>query len=628
MKVIFKGIGKLFGWIGKGINILRQVITNLLFFVVIGAWLFIFNESSKGPELPEKAALVLDISGPIVERQTPVNAYNELVKGALGQPPAQETVLFDVVDTIRAAAKDDRITGLVLNLKEMQETSLTKMRYIAKAITEFKQTGKPVVAIGEHYKQSQYYLSSYADTIYMAPDGGVMLQGYGTYSLYYKSLLEKLNVNTHVFRVGTYKSFVEPYTLDGMSDAAREANSVWLNQLWGAYTSDVAANREIDASVMTPKLDTLIEQFKAVDGDWAQLNLNQGLVDELLSRPALRQRLMDLFGDNKEHSFNQISYYDYQPTVKDPMIAPEGDELDPTAPVNQVAVVVASGAIMDGPQQNNNVGGDTTAALLRNARFDENVKAVVLRVDSPGGSAFASEVIRNEVDALKAAGKPVVVSMSSVAASGGYWISASADKIMAQPTTITGSIGIFAIMTTFEKGLEKMGVYSDGVGTTPFAGVGVTRELPEGVSELFQISIENGYHRFINLVSQSRHMTLEQADKVAQGRVWTGQDALKLGLVDALGDFDDAVDSAAELADIGDNYQIEWMKQPLSPFEMFMKDISGQAKLWITEAMWGSVPEALQPVSQQVVTDLTTLGNFNDPKGQYAFCINCLNIEK
>ncbi|GAL07502.1 signal peptide peptidase SppA [Photobacterium aphoticum] len=226
----------------------------------------------------------------------------------------------------------------------MQETSLTKMRYIAKAITEFKQTGKPVVAIGEHYKQSQYYLSSYADTIYMAPDGGVMLQGYGTYSLYYKSLLEKLNVNTHVFRVGTYKSFVEPYTLDGMSDAAREANSVWLNQLWGAYTSDVAANREIDASVMTPKLDTLIEQFKAVDGDWAQLNLNQGLVDELLSRPALRQRLMDLFGDNKEHSFNQISYYDYQPTVNDPMIAPEGDELDPTASVNQVAVVVASGA--------------------------------------------------------------------------------------------------------------------------------------------------------------------------------------------------------------------------------------------------------------------------------------------
>ncbi|MGF1686258.1 signal peptide peptidase SppA [Photobacterium japonica] len=628
MKVIFRGIGKLFGWIGKGINILRQVLTNLLFFVVIGAWLFIFNESSKEPELPEKAALVLDIAGPIVEQRSPVNTFDTLAGNALGQPPVQETVLFDVVETLRTAATDDRITGLVLNLKNMQETSLTKMRYIAKAIEEFKQTGKPVVAIGEHYKQSQYYLSSYADTVFMAPDGGVMLQGYGTYSLYYKTLLEKLNVNTHVFRVGTYKSFVEPYTLDGMSDAAREANGVWLNQLWDAYTSDVANNRQIETSVMTPELDQLIEQFKAVDGDWAQLNLSQGMVDELLSRPALRQRLIDLFGDNNEHSFNQISYYDYQPTLNDPMTSQDGDALDPEAEIQHIAVVVASGAIMDGPQKQGNVGGDTTAALLRNARYDDSVKAVVLRVDSPGGSAFASEVIRNEVVALKEAGKPVVVSMSSVAASGGYWIAASADKIMAQPTTITGSIGIFAIMTTFEKGLEKMGVYSDGVGTTPFAGVGVTRELPEGVAELFQISIENGYQRFINLVSQSRDMTLAQTDKVAQGRVWTGQDALKLGLVDALGDFDDAVASAVELANIGDNYQLEWMAQPLTPFELFMKDISGQAKLWVTEAMWGSVPTALQPVSQQVVTDLTTLGNFNDPKGQYAFCINCLNIEK
>lgn len=431
----------------------------------------------------------------------------------------------------------------------MSETNLTKLRYIAKALEEFKESGKPVYAIGDHYKQSQYYLSSYADKVFMSPDGGVMLTGYGSYTLYYKSLFEKLNVNTHVFRVGTYKSFVEPYTLDGMSDEAREANTAWLNQLWGAYTSDVAKNRQIDASTLTPELDQFVVELKSVDGDFAKLSEKMGLVDELVNRPQLRKQLIDAFGENDDHSFNQISYYDYQPTIGDIQLPSD----------NQIAVVVASGAIMDGTQQRGNVGGDTTAALLREARLDDKVKSVILRVDSPGGSAFASEVIRNEVDALKAAGKPVVVSMSSVAASGGYWISSSADKIMAQPTTITGSIGIFAILTTFEKGLEKMGVYSDGVGTTPFSGVGVTRELPEGIAEIFQLGIENGYQRFIGLVSQNRDMTLEQADSVAQGRVWTGKDALALGLVDELGDFDDAVASAAELATLGEDYEVRWM---------------------------------------------------------------------
>ncbi|MGF1723403.1 signal peptide peptidase SppA [Photobacterium nomapromontoriensis] len=617
MKVIFKGIGTLFRWMGKFINFTRQVIVNLLFFIIIGGWLFIINQSAKGPELPEHAALVLDLAGPIVEQRSAINPVDAITNNALGQPPEQENVLFDIVDTVRTAATDDRITGLILNLKGMPETSLTKLRYIAKAIEEFKQTGKPVYAYGDNYKQSQYYLSSYADTIFMSPDGGVLLQGYGTYSLYYKSLLEKLKINTHVFRVGTYKSFVEPYTLNGMSDAAREANTVWLNQLWNAFTSDVARNRSIDTAVISPDLDNFIEQFKAVDGDFAKLNLDMGLVDELITRPQLSQKMIEAFGSDGNHSFNKISYYEYLPTLL-PTEIPTSD--------NQIAVVVASGAIMDGVQQQGNVGGDTTAALLREARFDDNVKAVLLRVDSPGGSAFASEVIRNEVDALKQAGKPVVVSMSSVAASGGYWISASADKILADPTTITGSIGIFAIMTTFEKGLEKMGINSDGVGTTPFTGVGVTRALPDGIAEIFQLGINHGYQRFIGLVSQYRDMSLAQADSVAQGRVWTGQDALELGLVDELGDFDDAVASTAELANLDNNYQLRWMAMPLSPFEFFMQQFTADAKVWMTEVIWGGVPEALQPVSQQVVTDLTTLSNFNDPKGQYAFCINCLNL--
>ncbi|MCG7585392.1 signal peptide peptidase SppA, partial [Photobacterium sp. OFAV2-7] len=502
MKVVLKGIGKLFRAIWKLISFTRQLILNLIFLFVIGLLFFAFNQSGEQPALPKEAALVLDLSGPIVEQRTYINPIDQLASNALGHPPVQENVLFDIVDTIRAASTDNRITGLVLNLKGMAETNLTKLRYIAKAVEEFKQAGKPVYAVGDNYKQSQYYLSSYADKVFMSPDGGVLLTGYGSYTLYYRSLLEKLDVNTHVFRVGTYKSFVEPYTRDGMSAQAREANTVWLNQLWGAYTADVAKNRHIDAAALTPELNQFVKQLKAVNGDFAKLSLEMGLVDELINRPLLNQKLIEQFGSDGENSFNQISYYDYQPTLF------SNDLPSP----NQVAVVVASGAIVDGKQRQGTVGGDSTAALLREARLDDDVKAVILRVDSPGGSAFASEVIRSEVDALKLAGKPVVVSMSSLAASGGYWISSSADKILAQPTTITGSIGIFAILTTFEKGLEKMGVYSDGVGTTPFSGVGVTRELPKGVAEVFQLGVEHGYQRFIGLVSQHRNMSLAQAE--------------------------------------------------------------------------------------------------------------------
>lgn len=617
MKVVLKGIGKLFRAIWKLISFTRQLILNLFFLFVIGLLFFAFNQSGEQPALPKEAALVLDLSGPIVEQRTYVNPIDQLASNALGQPPVQENVLFDIVDTIRAASTDNRITGLVLNLKGMAETNLTKLRYIAKAIDEFKQAGKPVYAIGDNYKQSQYYLSSYADKVFMSPDGGVLLTGYGSYSLYYKSLLEKLDVNTHVFRVGTYKSFVEPYTRDGMSTEAREANTIWLNQLWGAYTSDVAKNRHIDATALTPELDSFVEQLKAVNGDFAKLSLEMGLVDELINRPLLSQKLIEQFGSDGDNSFNQISYYDYQPTLFN---------RDLPSP-NQIAVVVASGAIVDGNQRQGTVGGDSTAALLREARLDDEVKAVILRVDSPGGSAFASEVIRSEVDALKLAGKPVVVSMSSLAASGGYWISSSADKILAQPTTITGSIGIFAILTTFEKGLENMGVYSDGVGTTPFSGVGVTRELPEGVAEVFQLGVEHGYQRFIGLVSQYRDMSLAQADKIAQGRVWTGQDALQLGLVDQLGDFDDAIAATVELAKL-DSYELRWMEEPLSPAELLLQEFASEASTKLAAMVFGQVPAALRPVTQQVVTDFTTLSNFNDPKGQYAFCLNCSNIEK
>ncbi|WP_261857244.1 signal peptide peptidase SppA [Photobacterium sanguinicancri] len=618
MKMLFKGIGKIFRALWKLLSFTRQLILNLFFLAFVGIIIFAFTQGTEEPVQATKSALVLDLAGPIVEQRSIISPVDQLTSNALGRPQVQENVLFDIVDTIRHASTDNNITGLVLNLKDMAGTNLTKLRYIAKAINEFKEAGKPVYAFGDNFSQSQYYLASYADKVFMSPDGGVLLTGYGSYTLYYRSLLDKLDVNTHVFRVGTYKSFVEPYTRDSMSDAAREANTAWLNQLWGAYTQDVAANRQIEASALSPELDDFVKQLKAVNGDFAKLTLNMGLVDELVSRPLLLQKLVDAFGSDDNDSFKQISYYDYMPTVM-PAELPSS---------NKIAVVVASGAIVDGDgRQQGTIAGDTTAAMLRDARLDDNVKAVILRVDSPGGSAFASEVIRNQVDALKQAGKPVVVSMSSLAASGGYWISSSADKIIAQPTTITGSIGIFAILTTFEKGLEKMGVYNDGVGTTPFAGVGVTRELPEGVAQVFQLGVEHGYQRFIGLVSQYRNMSLDQADHIAQGRVWTGKDAMDLGLVDQLGDFDDAIAAAANLAEL-DSYELQWITEELTPAELFLQSFTAKINVHLHNILLGQVPSALQPVAHQVATDLTTLNNFNDPKGQYAFCLNCTNSEK
>ncbi|HIF9220848.1 TPA: signal peptide peptidase SppA [Photobacterium damselae] len=613
MKTIFKGIGRVCKAIWNLLSFTRQLVLNLIFLILVGALFFAFYQGDKDTETqPQPGALVLDLSGPIVEQKDPVNPVDSLLSEAMGKEPQQENVLFDIVEAIRAASGDNDIKGLVLNLQNMPETSLTKLRYIAKAITDFKQSGKPVYAYGDNFSQSQYYLASYADKVFMSPDGAILLTGYGSYTLYYKSLLEKLDVTTHVFRVGTYKSAIEPYIRDNMSDAAKEANTAWLNQLWQTYTSDVAKNRNIDAAELTPKLPDFIAALKSVDGDFAKLSVKLGLVDSLMTHPEMTQEFEKTFGTDQDHNFNQISYYDYLASLTDINVPSK----------NKIAVVIASGAIIDGPQRPGTTGGDTTAELLREARFDNNVKAVILRVDSPGGSAFASELIRNEVDALQKAGKPVVVSMSSVAASGGYWISSSADKIIANPTTITGSIGIFAVMTTFEKGLNKLGIYNDGVGTTPFAGVGMTRALPQGVGEIFQLGVDHGYQRFIGLVSKYRHMSLAQVDKIAQGRVWTGADAKRLGLVDELGDFDTAISAAVDLAKIND-YQIEWMQQPLSPMEMFLQQFTTEAKTQLLTMVLGDMPKAITPVTEKISADLTSLANFNDPKGQYAFCLNC-----
>ncbi|HAS6021509.1 TPA: signal peptide peptidase SppA [Vibrio vulnificus] len=613
MKSLFKLIGLVFKGIWKAITFVRLALTNLIFLLSVALVYFIyFYGHDTQPQVEQPSALVLNLSGPIVEQSLYINPMDSFTSSLFGEEIPKENVLFDVVDTIRYAKDDEKITGLVLSLRDMPETNLTKLRYIAKALNEFKASGKPIYAIGAFYNQSQYYLASYADKIYLAPDGGVMLRGYSAFNLYYKTLLEKLDVTTHVFRVGTYKSAIEPFVRDDMSPAAKESATRWLTQLWGAFVDDVANNRNIDPKTLNPSMEEFLSQLKSVNGDLAALSIKLGLVDELATSQQLRAQLAEKFGASGDDSYKAISYYDYRATMR--------DNFDVNA--DDIAIVVASGTIMDGQQPRGTVGGDTVAGLLRQARNDDKVKAVVLRVDSPGGSAFASEVIRNEVQALKDAGKPIVVSMSSLAASGGYWISMSADKIIAQPTTLTGSIGIFSVITTFEKGFNKLGIYTDGVGTSPFSGEGISTGLSKGASQAFQMGIEHGYQRFISLVGDNRDLSLDAVDKVAQGRVWTGYDALHHGLVDQIGDFDDAVAEAAKMAQL-ENYNLYWVEEPLSPTEQFIQEFMKQVKISMGVDIQSILPSSLQPVAQQMEQHASLLQNFNDPKGYYAFCLNC-----
>lgn len=392
MKKLFKFIGLIFKGIWKSITFIRLALANLIFLLMIAVFYFAFTYTGEGrPVIEKESALVMNLSGPIVEQRRYVNPMDSVAGSLLGNEMPKENVLFDIVDIIRYAKDDAKVSGLVLALRDLPETNLTKLRYIAKALNEFKASGKPVYAVGDFYNQSQYYLASYADKVYMAPDGGVLIKGYSAYSMYYKTLLEKLDVSTHVFRVGTYKSAIEPFIRDDMSDAAKESATRWVTQLWSAFVDDVTTNRNINAKVLNPTMEELLTEMKSVDGDLAQLAVKMGLVDELATRQDIRTLFAKEFGSDGKDSYNAISYYDYLATIRP----------DYTLANHDIAVVVASGAIMDGQQPRGTVGGDTVASLLRQARNDEKVKAVVLRVDSPGGSAFASEVIRNEVEALK-----------------------------------------------------------------------------------------------------------------------------------------------------------------------------------------------------------------------------------
>ncbi|MFZ1872032.1 MAG: signal peptide peptidase SppA [Chania sp.] len=614
MRTLWRFIAGIFRWTWRLLNFIREFILNLflILLILVGVGIYLSFQSSTTPVETPRGALLVNLSGVVVDQPSMNSRVRQWGRELLGASSnrLQENSLFDLVDMIRKAKDDQNITGMVLQLNDFAGADQPSLQYIGKALREFRDSGKPIFAIGDSYNQTQYYLASYANKVYLSPQGVVDLHGFATNGLYYKALLEKLKITTNIFRVGTYKSAVEPLIRNDMSPEAREADSLWVGGLWQNYLNTVAANRQLTPEQLFPGAAAILSGLQAAGGDTAKFALDSKQVDELASRTVIEEQLVKVFGwDKQANDFNAISIYDYQPKS-----APEQG--------GEIAVIFANGAIMDGQQTPGTVGGDSTVTQLRQARLDPKIKAVVFRVNSPGGSVTASEVIRSELAAVRAAGKPVVVSMGGMAASGGYWVSAPADYIIASPSTLTGSIGIFGIINTFENTLDSIGVNTDGVATSPLADLAVTKALPAEFSQMMQLNIENGYKNFINLVAKARKMTPEQVDQIAQGRVWIGNDAKKNGLVDQLGDFDDAVKKAAELAKLP-QWQLNWFVDNPSLADMILSQFGVSIHAMLPAAIQSMLPAPLASVALAVKDQPGLFNNLNDPQHRYALCLTC-----
>lgn len=602
--------------IWRGLNAFRSFMGMLFFLFVMVVFIALLFHDPR-PKVPDGGALVLNLRGALVE-QTTEREPMELLRSDFGSNMPRQAQLRNVLDAIARGADDERIKVLVLALDEFSGGGPSKLHRVGDAIDSFRKTGKPVIAVGDNYTQGPYLLAAHADTIFINPQGGIFFQGYGRFRFYYKALLDKLKVSTNVFRVGTFKSAIEPYIRDDMSDEASEANRAFLGDLWNNYTASVEAARELEPGAIGAYVENLPEVLRAAGGDAGKAALDAGLADRLATRIEQRAHIAGLVGNGeKTQSFNGIGYENYLRAV-----AP-----DDASGGAKIGVVVAAGMIVDGEAPRGTIGGDTVARLIRRARQDDDVKAVVLRVDSGGGSAFASEIIRQELIEAKRAGKPVIASMGSVAASGGYWISASADEIWAAPTTITGAIGVFGMFPTIERSLAAIGIHNDGVGTTALSGaLNPAREMVPGVADLLQQSIEEGYERFISIVAEGRGKTAEEIDAVAQGRVWSGQTAHELGLVDNLGTLEDAVAAAAARAGIED-YEIEYFEKKPSLTQQILAEFLEGVRVALGDDE--PVPEApLFAQLRRLVRDLTVLARLNDPGGAYALCLQCAVLER
>lgn len=601
MKSLFSKIGWLFSkawWLLDGT---RRTLTNLfvLLLIVIVVTAFL----TRGPKpLQDKTTLVVKLDGALVEQYSGSSRQQLMAQLQGGNVPHQ-TRLRDVLAVLDQAAKDEKISAVLLDVAELGSAGLAGLHEVSAALQRFKASGKPVLAYADDYSQRGYFLAAQASEVYVHPMGTVMLQGFGRYRTYYKDALERVGVAPHVIKVGTYKNAVEPYIANGPSPATLEAEGLVYNELWSGFTGAVEAARKLEAGSIAKTIAELPQQLDTVKGDAAQLVLKLKLVDGLKTRDEMRDLLIAKGAkDEQNKTFRQVSMNEYLAHVPDPG-AP--NKLQPG-----VGIVVAEGEIVDGEAGPGRIGGDSTARLIRKAREDEAIKALVLRVNSPGGSAFASEIVRRELELTRAAGKPVVVSMGDVAASGGYWISTSSDAVIADPGTITGSIGVFGLLWSGEKLMDKLSLHTGGVTTTWLAGADDPRRpLDPRLQAVIQASVDNIYVRFTGLAAQSRKSTPEKIDAVGQGRIWTGAQAKERGLVDRLGSLDDAVQAAVKLGKLdvkaGEKPRVAYVERDVSRRERLLASLTGAVAPSVAQAFAPLL--GLDVLPAPVVEELATL---------------------
>ena len=608
---------RLFGFIGTVVNGIRTLIGVVFIGFLLLMLTGLFADDIQ--PMPDSGALYLAPSGVLVDQKTTIDPLGEILSETSQQD--SETLVRDIVEAVNAAANDRRITHLVLDTDYMTGASLSKLEEISVALLQFKKSGKPIIAVADNLSQSQYYLAAHADEILLNPLGSVMITGFGSNRSFFKDALDKLKINIHIFRVGKFKSAVEPYIGNSMSPESRQETTTLLTELWQFYGSQVEQLRGLPAGTIHSYADNLHSNLKATFGNASALAKEQDLIDQIATRTEMHSYLNEMIASTDGY-FNHIGLKGYLNHVR------LGKFTSAEAQRQKIALIVAAGNIVDGEQPEGTVGGDTLAGIFADVRDNDDIKAVVLRIDSPGGSAFASEVIRDAMAATREQGIPIVVSMGSYAASGGYWIATEADRVLAMPTTITGSIGVYGVIPTMEDSLAALGVYSDAVNTTANASLlQLNRPMTEQAKIIFQSGVDNVYSRFITLVANARNSTPKAVHEIAQGQVWTGQKALQLGLIDQLGDLNDAIVEAAELADLSE-YSVTYQRKPLTFYEQFLAEINGNIRaslaglgVNIEQASW--LPDSLRQQAVSLLKPFALLDQLTDPRGVYLYCDDC-----
>jgi protease-4 len=612
------GLRRGFGSLWRGIDATRRFVLNLLFLIVVLLLLWAMFGGGIKPLAP-KTALVMDLKGELVEEKA--GSVRDSAVAALSGNARRVIQLRDVLNALDAAAKDSNISSVVLFLDEMDGGGLASLREFGAAVERVKAAGKTVVAWGGTYDQKRYMVASHANEVYLHPMGMVLIEGFGRHRNYYRDALDKVGVTVNLMKVGTYKSFAEPYIGNGPSPAAQEADSVLYNALWANYTAEVEKARRLPAGAIAKGIEELPQRMAAANGNAGKVALDWKLIDGLKTRDEVRA-LMVKRGEYDESSktYRHVAFQDYL------------DRHPPKLLGDAVAVVVAAGDITEGTGGPGMVGGISTANMIRAAREDKQVKALVLRVNSPGGSAYGSELIRRELELTRSAGKPVVVSMGDVAASGGYWISMAADEVIADPNTVTGSIGVFAILPTADKVVDKLGIHTAGVTTTWLAdSYNPMRPLDPRFGQVIQASINHIYDEFTTKAAIARRTTPEKIDAVGQGRVWTGGQAKERGLVDRLGSYGDALQSAAKRAHLEGDFRVAYTERADTLFERLLERMGvSDAQILNVQIKLGLLPAGLAldalpaGATAGVAKDLGWLSQVASRRQPFAAVTHCL----